>query len=168
MKLPGRLRPTVDEETRPPYVAVPRWGEVGVHGIHRPREWDEVRMVEADGPVEPEVELVVLPDGSVAGGDPDEAELVAQLELEPPYRARAVQRGLRLWAVATRRIAVTTLAHPGQEIELARRGGQVELKVDGVASSDRLPELEALLPAEGVVRASRIGGDVWETRVDRL
>ncbi|HEY7207178.1 MAG TPA: hypothetical protein VH416_02970 [Gaiellaceae bacterium] len=151
-----------------PENTLPRWGEVGVHGIHRLREWDEVVMVEADGPVEDDVELVVLPDGTVAGGDPDEAELAAALPFEPPYRARAVLRGLRLWAVGVRRIRVATFRHAGDEIELAVRDGTRSLRVDGAPASGGIPALEALIRGDGVVRATRIADDDWEVRVDRL
>jgi len=151
-----------------PESTLPRWGEVGVHGIHRLREWDEVLMVEADGPIEDDVEFVVLPDGTVAGGDPDEAELAAAIPLEPPYRARAVLRRLKLWAVGARRIQVATFSHPGDEIELAVREGETSLLVDGVPRPGGVPELEALLRGDGVVRALRIADDAWEVRVDRL
>ena len=153
---------------RPPHETAPSWGEVGVHGVHRLREWDEVTMVEVDGPVEERVEFVVLPDGSVVGDDPDEAELAAAITLEPPYRAEAVLRGLRLWAVAVRRIRVGTFAAPGQELELTRRQGSRTLVVDGVPSDAAVPELEALAPGDVFVRATRLDGDVWEVQVDRL
>jgi hypothetical protein len=151
-----------------PENTLPRWGEVGVHGIHRLREWDEIVMVEADGPLEEDVELVVLPDGRVAGGDPDEAELAAAIPFEPPYRAHAVLRGLKLWAVAARRVRVARFDHPGDEIELAVREGETSLLVDGVPRSGGVPALEALLHGDGVVRATRIADDVWEVRADRL
>ena len=153
---------------RPPHETAPSWGEVGVHGVHRLREWDEVTMVEADGPVEDRVQFVVLPDGSVVGGDPDEAELAAALALEPPYRAEAVLRGLRLWAVAVRRIRVAEFAAPGEELELTRRQGETTLLVDGVESDRAVPELEELAPGDAFMRATRLEGDAWEVYVDRL
>ena len=32
---------------RPPHDTRPRWGEVGIHGVHRQREWDAVATVDA-------------------------------------------------------------------------------------------------------------------------
>lgn len=155
-------------EERPPHDTAPRWGEVGVHGVHRLREWDEVVMVEADGPVEDRVEFVVLPGGSVAGGDPDETELAERIAVEPPYRAEAVLRDLRVWAVAIRRIRVATLRHEGAELELTIRGGERSLRIDGVEVPGSVPELEAVAAADAYVRATRIAGDTWEIRVSRL
>nr|MBA2332811.1 hypothetical protein [Actinomycetota bacterium] len=72
----------------------PRWGEVGIHGIHRPREWDAVSIAEAPELSGTEARFVVLVDGSIlAETDGLELEpLAAALEgsLEVPYRAEAV------------------------------------------------------------------------------
>jgi hypothetical protein len=125
-------------------------------------------MVEADGPVEDRVEFVVLPDGSVASGDPDEAELAAAIALEPPYRAEAVLRDFGLWAVALRRIRVARFAAPGHELELTIRNGERLLRVDGAVVDGTIAALEALAPGDAYVRATRIAGDDWEVRVDRL
>ncbi len=57
---------------------------------------------------------------------------------------------------------------PGDEIRLAvtREGRQVV--VDGMPSFGGVPALERLLDGEGAVVASRLDGDLFEARVDRL
>jgi hypothetical protein len=151
----------------PPHDTRPRWGESGIHGVHRLREWDEVATVEADGPVEDEVEFVVLPDGTLVG-DEDEVPLADGIGLEPPFRAHAVLRGPNLWVVAARRIRVEQFEHPGEEIQLTRRGEERTLLVDGERAFGRIPALEALAPGDAHVRARRIDGSDWEVRVDPL
>jgi hypothetical protein len=88
----------------------PRWGEVGIHGVHRPREWDAVVVAEAPELGGEDARFVVLADGSILA-ETDELDLeplAAALEgsLAAPYRAEAVRRGDGLWAVAARRVQV--------------------------------------------------------------
>ena len=119
---------------RPPHDVGPHWGEVGIHGVHRLREWDTVATVELAGPDEDEVELVALADGRTL---PPAAEpFTAALAAAPPYRARAVRRGPRLWAVGLRAIEVEERIEPGDGFE----------RVEGST----------------VVRGVRLAGDLWE------
>ncbi len=122
-----------------PHDARPRWGEVGIHGIHRQREWDVVASVEADGIPGGEVHFCALPDGTlVVDEDVPDGALIPLAEavegsLQPPYRAEAVRRGERIWAVAARTIEVREL--PGtiaDELELVE-DGQVTIgrRLDG-------------------------------------
>ena len=151
---------------------------VGVHGVARRREWDAVATVEA-----PEIEgdalaFDVLPDRSVLVeeevGDAELAPLADAIEreLDPPYRAQAVRRGERLWAVAARSIEIVRLpARNGDAIELSKRGDEHALTVDGAREFGSIPELEQLAAEryeDFVVRAERLDGDWWEVRIDPL
>jgi len=125
---------------RPPHDVGPHWGEVGIHGMHRLREWDAVVTVEAAGPAEGELEFVALPDGRTVPAEA--AALVATLDQDVPYRARAVRRGERLWAVAVRRIRVEERLEPGDEFERVEEGT--------------------------VVRGRRLVGSFWEIETSKL
>jgi hypothetical protein len=126
----------------PPHRPGPHWGEVGIHGLARPREWDATAVVEAGGLRPEELEFVALPDGTLLVEDevPDDAlgPLADAIEasLAPPYRARAVRRGGDVWAVGARRIEVAELDEAGDELE--RLEGDV------------------------FVRARRLDGPLWE------
>jgi len=157
----------LDGGARPPHDTRPRWGESGIHGVHRLREWDEVTTVETDGPVEDEVEFFVLPDGTLVG-DEDEVPLADGVGLEPPFRAHAVMRGPNLWVVAARRIRVERVDHPGEVVELTLREGERTLVVDGAPAFGGIPELEALARGDAHIRATRIDGSDWEVSVDPL
>jgi len=155
----------------------PSWDKVGVHGVHRPREWDAVATVSVPDLAAEQVEFVVLPDSTLvvedAAGDADLSALADAVEaqLAPPYRAQAVPRGEGLWAVAARSIEVATFSTEGEEVTLTRHEGARTLAVDGVDTFGSIPELEALGEREGdsyVARAKRIDGDLWEVQVDRL
>jgi hypothetical protein len=155
-------------EERPPHDTTPRWGETGIHGVARPREWDAVTTVETPGPSRDRTDFVVLPDGTLVGEDA-EVPLADALDLEPPYRAEAVRRGPELWAVAARRIRVATFDQPGDEVELTVRGGGRTLLVDGMPVFGTIRELDDLLAGgDGVVRARRIDGYDWEIQVAKL
>ena len=155
----------------------PSWDKVGVHGVHRPREWDAVATVEAPDLRGEQVEFVVLPDSTLIVEDEEEdadlsplADAVEQ-RLPPPYRAGAVARGYGLWAVAARAIEVAGFAADGEEVVLTAHDGARTLTVDGVDTFGTIPELEALGRRVGeayVVRARRIDGELWEVQVDRL
>jgi hypothetical protein len=168
-------------EEKPPHDPTPRWGEVGIHGVARPREWDAV--VNADAPQlgVGELEFVVLPDGTLVVDDALDLEpgsldpLAAALEtqLRPPYRASAVWRGGSRWGVAARRIEVADLPAntPGDEMVLSVAGGERSLIVDGEPSWHRVPALEALGEARGnsfVIRAERLAERAWEIEVSLL
>ena len=148
--------------------------ETGIHGIPREREYDAVVAAEAPGVGGNEVSFVTLSDGSLIvdeeEGDADLTALAQAVEAQitPPYRAQAVRKGDDVWAVAARRIRVVELEAHGEEIELARRGDERTLVVDGMRIFGTLPELEALADGDAVIRAARLEGNVWEVRLDRL
>jgi hypothetical protein len=144
----GGLLDTGGEDTRQP------WDKAGIHGVHRPREWDEVSAVGAD--VEGErAAFVVLDDRIVIEDGPDDVSALADgLSLPPPYRAEAVRRTEGVWAVAGRRIEVVRIADvDGDELELSRHGGERTLVVDGERRFGSIPELER---------------DLWETEASLL
>lgn len=168
-------------DERPPHDPTPRWGEVGIHGVARPREWDAV--VNADAPQlgVGELEFVVLPDGTLVVDDELDLEpgsldpLASALEaqLQPPYRASAVWRGGSRWGVAARRIEVAELpaGTPGEEIVLSVAEGERTLTVDGAPSGYRVPALEALGAARAssfVVWAARLADQAWEIEISVL
>lgn len=125
---------------RPPHEVGPHWGEVGIHGMHRFREWDAVVTVETTGPAEDEVDFIALDDGRVL---PEAAlTLAAAVEQGRPYRAHAVRRGDGLWAVGVRTIEVEERLEPGDAFE----------RVEG----DR------------VVRGRRLVRSLWEIERSRL
>jgi len=124
---------------RPPHDSRPRWGEVGIHGIHRQREWDTVATVEAPGLRGDAVHFCALPDGTlVVDEDVADGALVPLAEaveaaVAAPYRAEGVRRDEQVWAVGARRIEVREL--PGtiaDELELVE-DGQVTIgrRLDG-------------------------------------
>lgn len=123
-------------------------GEVAIHGVARARRWDAVASAAADLPGEA-VHFVALPDGTLLVEEevPDGAlsPLADAVEatLAPPYRAEAVRREERLWAVAATRIRVEVL--PGEE-------------------EDELERVEA----GRIVRGSRLDGDLFELDVSPL
>jgi hypothetical protein len=160
------------EQEPPPHDTHPRWGETGIHGVARPREWDEVATVEIDLPGD-SARFVVLPRTIVIEDGPDDVEPLADaLELDPPYRAEAVRRSKRLWAVAARRIEVAELPDaPGDEIALTYRDGTRELIVDGERVFGSLPQLERLAARRGesyAAKATRVDGDVFEVQISPL
>ncbi|HWG55111.1 MAG TPA: hypothetical protein VNT58_01170 [Gaiellaceae bacterium] len=125
---------------RPPHELGPHWGEVGIHGVHRLREWEAVFAVEAAGVDGDELDLVALSDGRVL---PPEAHALAVAIGRPrPFRARAVRRERDLWVVGVRPIVVEERLEPGDELE----------RVEG----------------EVVVRGRRLVGSLWEVERARL
>jgi hypothetical protein len=157
-----------------PHDPGPHWGEVGIHGLHRPREWDAVATVRAELPGEV-VRFVVLPDGTllVEEGDADvvPTPLADAIEatVSAPYRAEAVRRDGDVWAVAASRLDVVELDDdPGGDVlQLVWNGAERTLLVDGATSLARVRELEALAPARAeayVIDAERLDGTLWEVR----
>ena len=142
-----------------PHDPGPHWGEVGIHGLHRQREWDAVATLEgeADGD---EVWFVVLADGTVVGedGDADPASFRAAVSVAPPFRAHAVRRDGTTWAVAARRIETAELDDDpaGDEIEIAWDGAERSVRIDG----------EPLERRNASQR--RLAGKVWEIAVSPL
>jgi hypothetical protein len=157
----GGLTENAGEDTRAP------WDKAGIHGVHRPREWDEVAAVEADVPGD-RATFVVLDDRIVIEDGPDDVEPLADtLSLEPPYRAEAVRRSEGVWAVAARRIEVVELPGvDGTELELTRRAGERTFVVDGERRFGSIPVLER--DGDHTIRARRLDGDLWETEASLL
>jgi hypothetical protein len=144
------------------------WDElVGIHGVHRQREYDAVLAVEAEAPGD-EHEFVVLEDEVLVEAElPD--ELLEAFELEPPYRVRAVRKAGRTWALAANAIEVARFEADGDVIDLAQREGERTLVVDGERTFGSAPALENLLGADdAVVHAERLDGDLWEVKVTAL
>src|SRR5213593_4591415 len=111
----------------PPHDTKPRWGETGIHGVARPREWDAVATVEAPELAGDSLEFVCLPDGTLLLDEEVDADAAGPLAdaleqaVRPPYRAQAVRRAGPTWAVAARSIEVVELPErlDGGEIVVA-------------------------------------------------
>ena len=104
----------------------------------------------------------------VEEGPPDVGVFVAEVgrSLDAPYRAEAIRRDERLWAVGARRIEVVALPDVrGDELELVSHDHERTLIVDGDRS---LRTIESLERPEHVVRAHRLEGESWEVEVDPL
>jgi hypothetical protein len=158
-----------------PHDPGPHWGEVGIHGLHRQREWDVVVPVERPGVSGDEVWFVALEDGSavVESGDADPDPFRRAIDLAPPFRARAVRRDDRTWAVAARRIETVDLADEtvGDSIEIAWDGSERTVRIDGAPTLAGVPVLERLAAARHatyVVTAARVSGATWEVAVSPL
>jgi hypothetical protein len=159
----------------PPHDTRPRWGEAGIHGIHRFREWDAIVRVEGVELEGDEVRFVALGDGTlVVDGDEDVdltvvAEAIEQ-ELPPPYRAQAVRSDDSGWTAAAEAIELVELPREleGEQLELTVHQGERTLIVDGVPAVGDTSELERLGAERGddyVVQASRVDGDLWDVRI---
>ena len=104
------------------------FGEVALHGVPRPREWDTLATVAAELPGD-EVHFSALPDGTLIIGEdlPDGAlnPLAGAIEAEinPPYYAEGVRRDGAIWAVGAKRIQVRSFPDvEGDEVELVEDG----------------------------------------------
>jgi hypothetical protein len=157
-----------------PHDPGPHWGEVGIHGLHRQREWDAVATLDrrAEGD---ETWFVVLADGTVVGegGDADPASFRDAVTVTPPFRAHAVRRDATTWAVAARRIETAELENvpAGDEIEIAWDGSERSVRIDGEPTLGGVPALERLASARHstyVVTAVRLAGATWEIAVSPL
>ncbi len=162
---------------RAPIDTTPRWGEVGIHGQQRPREWDAVATVDAPGLAGDEAEFVVLPDGSLLVDENVDAAqfdvLADALSLEPPYRAKAVRRGESMWAIGASKLTVVELPDDvvGDEILLSVSNGERSLNNDGKYTFGSIPALERHAEAHYksyVVRAERLDGQLFEVKVNPL
>jgi hypothetical protein len=161
----------------PPHEPGPHWGEVGIHGLHRPRRWDAVAVLDADSLEGDEATFVALADGTyvVERGDPafDPTLLARGLELEPPYRAEAVRRSGSTWAAGARAIVVVEMSRlaSGDELQIVFDGTERSVLVDGSPTLASVPELEELAAARfdtWVVRAARLRDVLWEVEVGSL
>ena len=145
-----------------PHDPGPHWGEVGIHGLHRQREWDAVATVElaVEGS---EAWFVVLADGSLLAedGDADPDPFRDVPSVAPPFRAHAVRRDGATWAVAARRIETI-------ELDGAPAGDEVEIAWDGVDAHRALERVAAARHATYVVTAIRLAGATWEIAVSPL
>ena len=158
------------EETRD----VAPWHQAGIHGVPRPREFDEVTTVDVDGVAGNEIAFVALEDGTLLLESEHDTDVTAFADahdatMTPPYRAIGIRKGERTWALAAKGIDVARIADEvgGDTVELGVQGGERTLVVDGAQTFGTLPELEALagdLEAY-VLRASRLDGDLWEVQV---
>jgi hypothetical protein len=156
-----------------PEVAPPGWMETGIHGVHRPREWDAVVTVEAEGVEGDRVRFVALPDETLLLEEGEHVDSLADAldgVVPPPYRAEAVRRGETRWAVGMRRIEVVELPDDpeGNEVMLTVRDGERTLLVDGKPAFGSIPVLEQLGAARAesyVVQGQRLTDALWEVRV---
>ena len=157
----GLIEATGSEDTRAP------WDKAGIHGVHRPREWDEVTTVDAKVPGE-RADFVVLADRIVVDDGPDEVQALAEgLSLDPPYRAEAVRRNEDVWAVAGRRIEVVELPDvQGDGLELSSLGDERTLVIDGERGFGSIPALERT--GDYAIRARRLDADLWEIEASVL
>jgi len=158
--------------------APPGWMETGIHGVHRPKQWDAVVAVEAEGVQGDAVHFVALPDDTLLVEEEVDAEPIAAAldgTVDPPYRAEAVRQGETQWAVGIRRIEVVDLAEDppeGDEVTLTWRDGSHELMVDGALAFGSIPALEQVGQERGassyVVQGRRLADTLWEVRVTPL
>jgi hypothetical protein len=161
----------VERSAGPPYTGV--IPETGIHGIPREREFDAVATAEAPDVEGDSARFVGLEDGTLliedgAGELTRLADGIEQ-EISRPYRATAVRRFDATWAIAAHRLRVVELPEPGgDEIELAILDGAQTLILDSTRSFGTIPELVRLADGDGVIRAARLDGNLWEVRVDPL
>jgi hypothetical protein len=157
----------------------PHWGEVGIHGIARLREWDAVVAVDAPALAGQELKFVVLEDGTLLiedGAETDDPTALADgLEgaLPPPYRVEARRRSGTTWAVGARRIDVVELeeAVDGDELSLTVHDGVRELLVEGKRGFGSVRSLERWAAERFesyALTAERLDGDLWEVRAAPL
>jgi len=158
-----------------PHDPGPHWGEVGIHGLHRQREWDSVATLAAPELVGDECWFVALPDGMLVTeeGDGNAQALNRAVALSPPYRAHAVRRAGDLWAVAATTIETVELAEDpgGSSVELSWDGRERTVRIDGRPTLAGLPELERLGEerySTYIVTAAKLSGRVWEVLVAPL
>jgi hypothetical protein len=114
------------------------FGEVALHGVPRPREWDTIATVAAELPGD-EVHFISLPDGTLlVEEDVPDGSLSAfadaiEASINPPYRAEGVRRDDGVWAVGAKRIRLRSFpGHGEDELELVE-DGQIVIgrRVDG-------------------------------------
>jgi hypothetical protein len=154
------------------------WQETGIHGLHRPREWDVTVNVAAPDVEGDAVRFVVLPDGALLVEDGPDAGLeplaaAVERDLAAPFRARATRQRDTLWAVQGRRIEVLELRNDlgGDTIDVTHTAEGTTLTVDDARTFGSLPALEERGAREGgeyAVHAERLDGNLWEIRAAAL
>jgi hypothetical protein len=104
------------------------FGEVALHGVPRPREWDAIATVAAELPGG-EVHFTSLPDGTLLVEEdvPDGAlspfANAIEGSINAPYYAEGVRRDAGVWAVGAKRIQVRSFpGHEEDELELVEEG----------------------------------------------
>lgn len=163
----------------PSFDTKPRWGEVGIHGVHRQREWDGVVTTRSRGLRGNELEFIMLADGSLLvedeAGDGDLTPLADAIEgaVDPPLRASAVRREEDVWVIAARRLRLVSLPEliGGSEVVLSVNNGHRTLLVDGRNAIQPLPSLQALGEQAGpdyTIVAHRLDETLWEVEVTPL
>lgn len=169
-----RREGAVEAAEQTPLDTKPRWGEVGIHGVHRQRVWDAVATVDAPELQGGEARFVALADGTLLAETDDlDVEALADAldgQLDAPYRAEAVRRGDGLWAVAGRRIAVVDVREEiaGDHATVTMRQGERTVEVDGERTFGGLPTLERLVGDDAVLVAHRLDETLWEVEVTPL
>jgi len=158
-----------------PHDPGPHWGEVGIHGLHRQREWDTIATVDLTGVSGDEARFVVVEHDLVVveAGDADPVAFRTAVALAPPFRAHAVRRDGSTWAVAARAIETVELEDDpaGDEVEIAWDGSERSVRIDGAPTLSGVPALERLGAARHrtyVVTAVRLSGSTWEVAVSPL
>ena len=169
-----RRQGALDAAERAPLDTSPRWGEVGIHGVHRQRVWDAVATVEAPELGGSEARFVALADGTLVAetDDLDVEPLADALEgqLDAPYRAEAVRQEDGVWAVAGRRIVVVDVREEiaGDHVTVTMRQGERTVEIDGERTFGGIPSLESLVGDDAVVTAHRLDETLWEVEVTPL
>jgi hypothetical protein len=177
-----------EEDIRDPRVA-PRWLPVGITGVPRSREWDVVIAIAL-----PELEASAVSElgftareGSV---DVEDAALLAVAariadvldgELDRPFEARAVRRGVRDWSVAARGVDADWMELPPlgvlEELTVARTpDGALSVFADGeeverdasLEAAARTLEARALERYEAFVARAVRSGSGWAVTIDPL
>jgi hypothetical protein len=153
----------------------PPMGEVGIHGVPRPRKWRAVATAGAPLLGGDSVHFTSLPDGSLVVDEEVADDALAPLadaierSLDPPYRAEGVRKDGDLWTVAANPIDVVGVPEgvDGDEVSLTIHGDHRELTIDGLRTFGRLPSLERWAGERWEsfsLTAERLDGDLWEVR----
>ena len=155
----------------------PGMGLPGLTGVERPRgPWDALTTAHAPDLTGSELTFVALADGTlVVDADVPDGSVTPladalEKELVPPYEAAAVRAGSGTWTVAGYAVLVAA-AEPGEgeTAELARVGGLVTAKLDGVdvAGGDAPKALVGLLDGldgDAALTADRLDEATWVAR----
>jgi hypothetical protein len=160
----------------PPVDPGPHWGEVGIHGVPRLREWDAVVTADAPDLRGDDVSFVALPDGSLLverGDERDDLTVLAdavEASVAAPYRAHGLRRTGSTWAVGARSIDVVRLDEevPGDTVTLTVHDGVRDVLVDGERSWGSLRALEDYAAARFdsySLTAARLDDELWEVQV---